>query len=82
MTAYIRWPIMLILVVLNSSPVQAAVDSYRFLHVTIETPWYIFLFLLIGVFAPFILMAMLMWRTAVQKNNRDDNDSDHPPSPD
>jgi len=81
MMAYIRWPILLVLVVLNSSPVQAAVDSYRFLHVTIETPWYIFLFLLIGVFAPFILMAVLMWHTAVQKNNRDD-DSDHPPSQD
>jgi hypothetical protein len=39
-----------------------ALDSYRYLHVTIDTPWSIFLFLLIGIFAPFILMAVLIWR--------------------
>ncbi|HQT81089.1 MAG: hypothetical protein B7Z60_03030 [Ferrovum sp. 37-45-19] len=39
-----------------------ALDSYRYLHVTIETPWSIFLFLLIGIFAPFVLMAILVWR--------------------
>ena len=39
-----------------------ALDSYRYLHVTIETPWAIFLFLLLCVFAPFILMAVLVWR--------------------
>lgn len=46
---------------------QAAVDSYRFMHVTISTPWYIFLFLLMGVFAPFILMAVLAWSSAARK---------------
>lgn len=44
-----------------------ALDSYRFLHVTIETPWSIFLFLLLTVFTPFILMAALMWRYAERK---------------
>ena len=38
-----------------------AIDSYRYLHVSIETPWMIFLFLLVAVFVPFILMVVLMW---------------------
>lgn len=44
-----------------------ALDSYRFLHVTIETPWAIFIFLLGTIFAPFILMAVLVWRYAERK---------------
>jgi hypothetical protein len=44
-----------------------ALDSYRFLHVTIETPWTIFIFLLFAVFAPFILMAILSWRYVERK---------------
>ena len=44
-----------------------ALDSYRFLHVTIETPWAIFIFLLFTIFAPFILMAVLAWRFAERK---------------
>ncbi len=44
-----------------------ALDSYRFLHVTIETPWTIFLFLLFTVFTPFILMAALVWRYSERK---------------
>ena len=47
---------------------HAAVDSYRFAHVTIATPWYIFIFLLMGVFIPFILMAVLAWRVALRKS--------------
>ena len=39
-----------------------AIDSYRYLHVSIETPWMIFLFLLVAMFVPFILMLVLMWR--------------------
>ena len=54
--------------------VEAAVDSYRFFHVTISTPWYLFIFLLGGVFAPFILMAVLAWHTALRKSkNKADN---------
>jgi hypothetical protein len=56
---------------------QAAVDSYRFAHVTISTPWYIFLFLLIGVFAPFILMAVLAWSNAMRKSDQESTDSEH-----
>jgi hypothetical protein len=44
-----------------------AVDSYRYLHVTPETPWYIFLFLLPIVISPFILMAILYWYFAWRK---------------
>jgi hypothetical protein len=56
---------------LLASSVEAAVDSYRFLHVTIATPWYLFIFLLGGVFAPFILMAVLAWHSAIRKVNRE-----------
>ena len=50
-----------------------AIDSYRYLHVSIETPWMIFLFLLVAVFVPFILMVVLMWRRPTQEP--------HPPRP-
>ena len=50
---------------------QAATDSYRFLHVTIDTPWAIFLFLLIFILTPFVLMAMLYWYFAFKKNKED-----------
>jgi len=56
---------------------QAAVDSYRFVHVTISTPWYIFIFLMMGVFVPFVLMAVLAWRNAIRKSERDDADADY-----
>jgi len=42
----------------------AATDSYRWLHVTIDTPWAIFIFLLPMVLAPVVLMAILYWRFA------------------
>lgn len=41
-----------------------AADSYRWLHVTIDTPWAIFIFLLPMVLIPVILMAILYWRFA------------------
>lgn len=47
---------------LRTGDCLAAVDSYRYLHVTIETPWSIFLVLLPMVLAPLILMAVLVWR--------------------
>lgn len=46
-----------------------AVDSYRFLHVHIDTLWYIFLFLLCIVFVPFILMVFLSWHYAGSKSD-------------
>jgi len=56
---------------LVASSAQAQVDSYRFMHVTIETPWYIFIFLLMGVFVPFVLMAVLAWKNAMRKSKRE-----------
>jgi uncharacterized membrane protein YadS len=64
---------------IGASTAQAAVDSYRFMHVTISTPWYIFLFLLMGVFAPFVLMAVLAWSNAVRKSDREAADSERRP---
>jgi uncharacterized oligopeptide transporter (OPT) family protein len=58
---------------------QAAVDSYRFVHVTIATPWYIFIFLLMGVFVPFVLMAVIAWRNAARKSEQDSEDNHHEP---
>jgi len=66
-----------ILILLGSvaaSSAHAQVDSYRYLHVTIETPWYIFLFLMMGVFAPFVLMAVLAWKNAIRKSKIETTD--------
>lgn len=60
--------ILVLLGTVAASSAQAQVDSYRYLHVTIETPWYIFLFLMMGVFAPFVLMAILAWKNAIRKS--------------
>lgn len=49
------------------SPMAQAVDSYRYLHVNIETPWMIFLFLLPMVLVPLVLMAGLYWYFAMRK---------------
>lgn len=47
-----------------------AADSYRWLRVTIETPWAIFLFLLPMVLTPIILMAILYWRFALRPSDQ------------
>ncbi len=51
---------------------HAAVDSYRYLHVTIDTPWSIFLVLLPMVLAPLVLMAVLVWRYAERKADEEE----------
>lgn len=50
----------------------AEVDSYRYLHVSVETPYTVFLFLLVGILAPFILMGILVWRFVGRKNKVDE----------
>ena len=65
---------------IGTSSTQAAVDSYRFVHVTIATPWYIFIFLLMGVFVPFVLMAVLAWRNAARKSGQEAADTGREPS--
>ncbi len=57
-----------------------AVDSYRYLHVTIETPWSIFLVLLVMMFVPFVLMAVLMWRQAHKGRSQAGNTVPTPPT--
>ncbi|MFZ1545769.1 MAG: hypothetical protein WAT12_01520 [Candidatus Nitrotoga sp.] len=54
---------------LTQVKISHAVDSYRFLHVNIDTLWYIFLFLLAILFVPFILMAVLTWHYAERKTD-------------
>ena len=53
-----------------------AVDSYRYAHVTIDTPWAIFLFLLVILLIPFILMAILHWHFAIKKSKEEDAKSE------
>ena len=53
----------------------AAVDSYRYMHVTVETPYTIFLFLLAGILAPFLLMGILVWRFIGRKSSEDEQQS-------
>jgi hypothetical protein len=53
-----------------------ALDSYRFLHVTIETPWLIFIFLLGAIFSPFVLMAFLAWRYTEHKVDEEEKSTD------
>jgi hypothetical protein len=71
----LRWSIGLVALVAPSF--AHAVDSYRFMHVTIETPWAIFLFLLVIVLIPFILSAILHWHFAGKKST---NDDEQPPT--
>jgi hypothetical protein len=54
---------------LSSVKMSYAVDSYRFVHVHIDTLWFIFLFLLGVIFVPFILMAVLTWHYAGSKTD-------------
>jgi len=55
-----------------SATAQASVDSYRYLHVNIDTPWAIFVFLFFLVFAPMILAVILHWWHATKKDEDDD----------
>ncbi len=43
-------------------------DSYRYMHVSIETPWTIFIFLMVAVLFPFFLMGVLYWKSAMRRN--------------
>ncbi len=70
MNYFSRWIIAALIAVFPG--LSHAVDSYRFMHVTIETPWAIFLFLLVIVLFPFILSAILHWHFAGKKSDSDD----------
>lgn len=62
---FVRIPLSMVLLMMMSS--AYAMDSYRYAHVTIETPWAIFMFLLCIILFPFILMAILYWYFATKK---------------
>jgi len=63
----------LIIALVFSNSVFAATDTYRWLHVTIDTPWAIFIFLLPMVLLPVVLMAGLYWRFSGNKTKTPDN---------
>ena len=56
-----------VLAALVCDPVVAA-DSYRYLHVSIDTPWAIFIFLLLIILFPFVLSAILYWYFTFKKH--------------
>jgi hypothetical protein len=62
------WQVIALLLTMGMADTAWAVDSYRYLHVTIETPWTIFVFLFFMVFAPMILAVILYWRHALRKD--------------
>jgi len=64
---------LLVALVLFWSSEALAVDSYRYLHVTIDTPWLIFVFLFFLVMAPMILSALLHVVNALRKDKKDDD---------
>lgn len=51
-----------------AQPVHA-LDSYRYLRVTIDTPWMIFLGLAMAVLLPFIVLMALYWYFAMKKKS-------------
>ncbi len=69
-----RLQLMLGALLLSGAGNALAVDSYRFMHVTIETPWFIFLGLLVVILFPFILTAVLHWHFATKKNDSEGNE--------
>ena len=48
-----------------------AADSYRYLHVSIDTPWAIFIFLLLIILFPFVLSAVLYWYFTFKKHKEE-----------
>lgn len=66
------FPYALFLLLLAHSQAAHAFDSYRWLTVSINTPWMIFVFLLPLVMVPLILMAIMHWRFAKPTEEADD----------
>ena len=50
-----------VLMLLLQSKASFALDSYRYLHVSLDTLWYIFIGLAVVILFPFLLMAYLAW---------------------
>lgn len=60
------------LLLLTNADLAIAADSYRYLHVSIDTPWAIFIFLLFIVLFPFVLSAILYWYFTFKKNKEEE----------
>jgi len=65
---------MAMLSLLVSWPAQASVDSYRYLHVNIDSTWAIFVFIFGLVFVPMVLLIVLHWWHATKKDDEDDHE--------
>ncbi len=61
-----------ILTLCGSISAQASVDSYRYLHVNIDTTWAIFVFIFCLVFVPMVLLIVLHWWHATKKDDDDE----------
>lgn len=59
----------ILIILLSPVSAYASLDSYSFFHVTIETPWAIFIFLCFLVLAPFVVMAILYWHYALRRHS-------------
>ena len=58
-----------------------AADSYRYLHVTIDTPWAIFIFLMLIILFPFVLSAILYWYFTFKKHKAEKEQDSNLESP-
>ncbi len=63
------------LLLLTFSCNAQAVDSYRYLHVTLDTVFYGFLFLLPLVLVPLALTVWLYWRRARRAQDTDQDET-------
>ena len=70
--------ILLSLSLLLCNNMAIAADSYRYMHVSIDTPWAIFVFLLFIVLFPFVLSAILYWHFTIKKNRDEEKKKDIP----
>jgi heme/copper-type cytochrome/quinol oxidase subunit 2 len=60
---------LLLVALLFQAKASYALDSYRYLHVSLGTIWYIFIGLMIVILFPFVLMAYLAWYYSNKKSS-------------
>lgn len=58
---------LVLLAALLQSNASYALDSYRYMHVSFNTIWYIFIGLMVVILFPFALMAYLAWYYSSKK---------------
>ena len=67
--------ILIAILLLSNAGYVLAADSYRYMHVSIDTPWAIFVFLLFIVLFPFVLSAILYWYFTFKKQKDEEQSS-------